>query len=218
MDQLEIKKLLIEGGQKLGITISDDMALKFLVYKDELKEWNKKFNLTSIEDDREIIIRHFLDSLTIAKLLKGTERLLDVGSGAGLPGIPLKIVLPGLDVVLMDSVQKKVRFLEHAIGTVGLTGIKAEALRAQDKATLKQYAGSFDCVTGRALTALPAFIEICLPFVKVGGTLIAIKGPKAVEELKKVKPSRLLSEPSIQQVPIPFSDRTNTIIVYKRLA
>ncbi|MEK7828169.1 MAG: 16S rRNA (guanine(527)-N(7))-methyltransferase RsmG, partial [Deltaproteobacteria bacterium] len=117
MTNEEQKNILMAGGKELGLAIGDKELSSFLSYLKELKEWNKKINLTAITDDKDIIIRHFLDSLTLASFLSGKETLLDIGSGAGFPGIPLNIVIPDLKITLMDSVNKKVIFMRHIIRT-----------------------------------------------------------------------------------------------------
>jgi len=189
-----------------------------MVYLAELKVWNSRMNLTAIETDEDVVTRHFLDSLTPYRLITGATRLLDAGTGAGFPGIPLKLVKPDLRVTLLDSVTKKVLFMRHIIRTLGLgPDIEAVAARLEDKAVVKKYAGAFDCVISRAFTNLPDFVEMGLPYLAPGGMLIAMKGPKAKEELVTVDLDACgLVYDSTHEVEVPFTDRCTSLIVFRR--
>lgn len=212
----ELTNILKTGAAELGITIGEKETALFLQYLSELKEWNKKINLTAITDDKDIIIRHFLDSLTLAPFLSGKETLLDIGSGAGFPGIPLNIVIPDLKVTLMDSVNKKVIFMRHIIRTIGLKNIEAVQARAEDKETITRFAACFDVVTSRAFAGLGSFLDIALPYAKNGGALISVKGPKWMEELKGLKGLKGIEVAQIKEIRLPFSDVTTTILVFKK--
>lgn len=212
----ELTNILKTGAAELGITIGEKETNLFLKYLAELKEWNKKINLTSITDDKDIIVRHFLDSLTLVPLLSGKETLLDIGSGAGFPGIPLNIVIPDLKVTLMDSVNKKVIFMRHIIRTIGLKNIEAVQARAEDKETITRFAACFDVVTSRAFAGLCSFLDIALPYAKMGGALISVKGPKGMEELKELKEIKNIKAVQIKEIRLPFSDVTTTILVFKK--
>ncbi|MBI5642314.1 MAG: 16S rRNA (guanine(527)-N(7))-methyltransferase RsmG [Deltaproteobacteria bacterium] len=217
MDEKDLKALLKSGGEKLGVDISEDSLSKFIIYLKELKVWNKKINLTAIDEEREIIIRHFLDSLTPYMFLKGTKRLLDIGAGGGFPGIPLKIVDPAIHVHLLDSVAKKVVFMKHVIRTLGLKGIEAEAARAEDRDTIGRLRGGFDGVTSRAFAELKAFVEMSLPYLAPGGRIFAIKGPSVTEELAEVEGMKGIRALEVHEIPVPFSDRKTTIVVLTRV-
>ncbi|MDH4227111.1 MAG: 16S rRNA (guanine(527)-N(7))-methyltransferase RsmG [Deltaproteobacteria bacterium] len=214
MTRTEAKQILKRGLEELDINGSEDVLEKFLVYLDELKKWNKKINLTSIEGDEEIIKRHFLDSLTPYPLIKEASSLLDIGSGGGFPGLPLKIVLPHLKVTLVDSVEKKVFFLKHAIRTLGLANIEALKLRAGDEES-KDMFGSFDCVISRALTSLYDYYQIGHLYAKTAGTVIAMKGPldKKLSEEIKIVPERNKFE--VIESKTPLSSIKTTIIVFR---
>jgi 16S rRNA (guanine527-N7)-methyltransferase len=212
----ELKHILKAGCAELGFNIGDKEVVLFLKYLEELKEWNKKINLTSITSDREIIIRHFLDSLILVNFFSGKEALLDIGSGAGFPGIPLKIALPDLKIILMDSINKKVVFMRHVIRVLELKDIEAVQARAEDNAIIKRFGASFDIVTSRAFAELKKFLHIAVPFAKNGGRLLAIKGPKGIEELKGLNALKGINSMQIKEIKLPFSEITNTVLSFKK--
>ena len=152
---------------------------KFIKYQEMLIETNKKFNLTSIYDPEEIKIKHFEDSLTIKNYINKGMKVLDIGAGAGFPGIPLRIE-KDFDLTLIDSVNKKVKFMNEVIEELGLENTRAIHVRAEDFA--KEHREEFDLVISRAVANLSTLSEYALPFLKVGGIFIAMKGPKAEEE------------------------------------
>lgn len=211
----DLKNILKAGGKELGVVIGDKELSSFLLYLKELKEWNKKINLTAIRDDKDIVIRHFFDSLILVPFLSSKETLLDIGSGAGFPGIPLKIVIPDLKVTLMDSVNKKVVFMRHIIRTIGLKNIEAVRGRAEDKETIRKFAACFDVVTSRAFTGLGSFLDMATPYTKKGGILLAVKGPKWMEELKGLKGLKGIKTTQIKETSLPFSDITTTVLIFK---
>lgn len=161
-------------GNNLNINIEYD---KFYIYMKELLEWNEKINLTSIKDEKEFIVKHFIDSLTVAELFKGKKRIIDIGTGAGFPGIPLKLYNNELNVTLVDSVNKKVMVLKDIINKLNLDNIEAIHTRAEDLAQENNYREGFDIATSRAVSNLTTLVEYLLPFVKVGGCVVALKGP-----------------------------------------
>lgn len=153
---------------------------EFEIYLNELLEWNKKFNLTAIIDKEDAKYRHFFDSLTLNKAYDfslGSPSVIDIGSGAGFPGIPLKIAFPNLGMTLLDSTSKKVRFLEHIITLLGLKDIRAVWARAEDLA--RERTDSFDVALCRALAPLNTAAELCLPFVRVGGAVLGNEGKRS---------------------------------------
>jgi len=212
----ELKNILKTGGAELGLTIGDQEVSQFLKYLEELKEWNKKINLTSITDDRDITIRHFLDSLILVPFLANKSSLLDIGSGAGFPGIPLKIILPDLKITAMDSVHKKVVFMKHIVRTLNLNSIEIIHARAEDSKSIKKLGGSFDAVTSRAFAELHRFLEIAIPYAKNGGILLAVKGPKGVEELRRLPQIKGIESILVKEIKLPFSDITTTVLSFKK--
>lgn len=178
----ELKKLLMMGAKHYGKDISEQNTSQFEIYMNLLKEWNQKINLTAIEEDREIIIKHFIDSLSILPYIPAQKmRLIDVGTGAGFPGIPLKIANPDIDVTLLDSLEKRIKFLNEIITATNISGIKAVHGRAEDMGVNPVYREKFDIAVARAVASLPVLVEYCLPFVKINGLFIAMKGNNTEE-------------------------------------
>lgn len=180
----EMERILKKGAKKVGVSLSQHMMQLFLAYLEELQEWNQKINLTSLKEDETIIVRHFIDSLSLVPYLPKRGSLLDLGSGAGFPGIPVKIVMPALKVTLLEATGKKVSFQRHLIRTLGLSQINVTQGRAECLNTDSRLSRSFDIVTSRALSTLEKFLALGEPFVKRGGYLVAMKGKREEEELK----------------------------------
>jgi 16S rRNA (guanine527-N7)-methyltransferase len=212
----ELKRTLEKGAKELGIGLGPVQLELFLTYLEELTRWNRKINLTKITDPKEIITRHFLDSLTILRYLKGSKRLLDIGTGAGFPGLPVKIAMPEVELMLMDSVEKKVFFLKYIIRTLGLRGVRAVRARAEEAEVIEQLKNSFDCVVSRAISALEDFFPLARPYLCQGGILIAMKGPltgKLANELEAVK----AYNPGVFELEIPFSRRKTTLVILSNI-
>lgn len=220
MHKKDFSKMLVEGAGALGVGLDDRAVERFLTYLEELKRWNRKINLTSITSDKEILTRHFLDSLTLLGPIKGLKlkKILDIGSGAGFPGLPLKIAAPGLEVVLVDSVEKKVLFVRHVIRTLGLgDGVRALHRRAGDVPPEDLFVDGegFDCVTSRAFSRLKDFLGLALPYCGKGGYVIAVKGPSLAEEIKEAEDAGF-GAPFISHIKIPFSGRTTTLVRFAK--
>jgi len=176
-----------------GLILPTGSAQLFSSYFEQLVQGNRKANLTAILEPRQVLLKHFLDSLALLSWNHAlTGPLLDVGSGAGLPGIPLKIALPGLEVRLLDSTRKRVEFLRSVIARLGLTGIDVLHGRAEELARQAEYRERFPLVVSRAVARLPVLLELCLPFVSPGGRFVAYKGPEAIQELSTAE--RALAE------------------------
>ncbi|MEK7773069.1 MAG: 16S rRNA (guanine(527)-N(7))-methyltransferase RsmG [Deltaproteobacteria bacterium] len=216
MEDRDLINILKNGATELGVSLDDGAIAAFLVYLAELKAWNKKINLTSIDSDRGVVIRHFIDSLIPYRYIKGTERLLDIGAGAGFPGIPLKIADPSIEVTLIDSVGKKVHFIRHIIRKLGLKGIEAISGRVEDSSLTGKYGTRFDCVISRAFTGLKRFLELSLPYVSTGGSIVAIKGPAYKDEMEGAGEIEGLDGPRIYEVKAPFEERFTTLIIFKK--
>lgn len=173
----------------MNINLSDRQMLQFQKYYEILNEWNNFMNLTAITEYSDVLKKHFLDSLSIVKAvdIKDGEMLLDVGTGAGFPGIPLKIVFPNLRIVLLDSLGKRIRFLNHVIEELGLEQIEAIHGRAEDFAKNGAYREQFHYVVSRAVANLSSLSEYCIPYAEVNGRFISYKSGNVDEELKNAE-------------------------------
>ena len=181
--ELEDRDLLVEGAEVFGIRLNEKQVAAFDLYLRELLKWNQKINLTAIRSEKGIILKHFLDSLSAFPYLSKTASLLDIGSGAGFPGIPLKIVHSSLEINLIDSVRKKIDFQKHIIRMLGLKGMEAIHGRIQDKEILQSMTGRFDTVVSRAFADLQTLLVLAFPFMKKGGVLLAMKGELDKEDI-----------------------------------
>ncbi|URZ08891.1 16S rRNA (guanine(527)-N(7))-methyltransferase RsmG [Clostridium felsineum] len=171
--------------KKIGLNLTEEKYNQFMLYKDLLQEWNKVMNLTSIVEDEEIVKKHFIDSIKIfeCKHIAKAKNIIDVGTGAGFPGIPIAIMNEKVEVILLDSLQKRVNFLNEVIDKLKLKNIKTVHGRAEDFGVNKDYRENFDVVVSRAVANMSVLSEFCLPFVKVGGYLVALKGPGINDEI-----------------------------------
>jgi 16S rRNA (guanine527-N7)-methyltransferase len=174
---------LQNGLKALKIKFSDNQVQLMTIHAKELMIWNKKINLTAIKQPLQIAEKHFIDSLAAASFIKNKNSIIDLGSGGGFPGIPLKIMNPLLNVVLIDSSRKKINFLKHIIRLLGLQGIYAIHSRAQDLHDKDSYIAGFDAVISRAFTELSNFVELASPFLNKKGTIYAMKGKQAKKEI-----------------------------------
>ena len=178
---------LLSGVQRLGLDLGEEQIALFQRYFQELVEWNLRTNLTAITDYREVQTKHFLDSLTVSLVIPrdvtANGTLMDVGSGAGFPGLPLKILWPGLRVTLVESVGKKAAFLRHLAGALGLEGVEVRTQRAESLGHDPQVRDTFDVVVSRAVADLSVLAELTLPFCKLGGRVVAQKKSGIEDEL-----------------------------------
>lgn len=186
MSKDEAKNLLNLIAKRYDITLSENELEKFYDFMINLIEWNGKINLTAIKNEKDIIVKHFIDSIIINKYIDG-NKLLDIGSGAGFPGIPLKIINEDMEMILIDSVNKKVNFMNDSIEKLLLKDAKAIHVRAEELAHELEYREKFDVVTSRAVANMSTLVEYMLPFVKVGGKCLCLKGPNSLEEIEKSK-------------------------------
>lgn len=180
------REVLAIGAAELGIQLSDHQLDQFDALTTILLDWNERMNLTRITDPVEIAVKHYLDSISLLSFVKitGNASLIDVGTGAGLPGLPLKIVVPELQLTLLDSVKKKLGFAEAAAAELGMTDVKLLHSRAEDAGKDKAYRDQFDFSVSRAVARMSVLAELCVPFCRVNGTFAAYKGPDVDDEVK----------------------------------
>ena len=193
---------------------------QFEKYKDLLLEWNEKINLTAITEEDDIILKHFIDSMTILKHIDENRSIVDVGTGAGFPGIPIKIASPSINVTLVDSLNKRLIFLEEVIKNLNLEKIKTVHSRAEEFGQNKNHREKFDIATSRAVANLSVLVEYLLPLVKVGGKCICMKGSDIEEELQNSKDAIKTLGGQIEKVEeftLPESDIKRNIIVIKKI-
>ncbi len=215
----ELKELLINGLTHYKTEISDTQVKQFEKYMELLKEWNKKINLTAIEDDREIVIKHFIDSISIVPYISnGNTKIIDVGTGAGFPGIPLKIVNPENEITLLDSLDKRIKFLNEVINSLKITQISANHGRAEDFGTNPLYREKYDIAVARAVSNLPVLLEYCLPFVKINGLFIAMKGSNTEEFDNCNKALDILGGKieKIEKMDLPFTNIERNVVVVRK--
>ena len=216
--EAENKVLLVQGTKVFGIYLDGKAIRAFDLYLKELLKWNEKINLTAIRSEKGIVIKHFLDSLSVAPYVPKHSSILDIGSGAGFPGIPLKIVCPTLGVTLIDSVRKKVDFQRHILRMLGLKEVETIHGRIQDKGILQGLAGRFDIVLSRAFSDLQTFLALGSPFLKEKGTLIAMKGEVGDKEMKiftETEGPQCRLKNAIPLI-LPFSSFRRTILLFER--
>ena len=213
---------LLKGVGDLNIELSQVQAERFVKYKELLKEWNKKINITAITEDDEIDIKHFLDSLTpvATRLFENSIKLIDIGTGGGFPGLPLKIYNEGLKVTLLDSLNKRIAFLKEVIEALGLKDIEAIHGRAEEFGRKEDFREQYDISISRAVASLNTLSEYCIPFVKVGGYFVSMKGPDVEDELREAEGGiKILGGKIVEvaTVKIPLSDIVHTLIIIEKI-
>lgn len=214
-------ELLKTSAEKMGIELSQNQFEKFDLYKKLLLEWNEKMNLTAITDDEGIAIKHFADSISVLPLIENKNAsLIDVGTGAGFPGIPLKIANDGFKVTLLDSLNKRITFLEEVKKELGITNLECIHSRAEDGGRNADLREKFDYGVSRAVARLSVLSEYCMPFVAVGGYFISLKGPDAAEELTEAQKAISVLGGKVEKVveiTIPESDLKHCAVVIKKI-
>ena len=219
MDFEEFKNELLIQAKKIDVILDEEQIQKFYKYMELLLEWNEKINLTAITEPRDVILKHFVDSLTICKELQKNKTLADIGTGAGFPGIPVKILRPDLDITLIDSLNKRVNFLTMVIEALKLEKIVALHGRIEDFGKNKKYREKFDYVTSRAVANLSTLSEYMIPLIKIGGKCICMKGSNIDEELKNAEKAVKTLGGKIEKVDtflLPDTDMGRNIILIKK--
>jgi len=214
----ENKALLIEGAKAFGIHLDQETVDLFNRYLRELLKWNLKINLTAIRTEKGVVLKHFLDSLSVYPHLPAHSSLLDLGSGAGFPGIPLKIVEPSFGITLIDSVLKKVDFQRHIIRILGLKGVLAIHGRVQEKGIAGMMEGRCDVVISRAFSDLKTFLLLGYPSLRKGGLAVAMKGEVNEGELclaSKAEEVRYILRKTVS-FSLPFSSFKRTILLFEK--
>ena len=200
--------------------IDNVSAEKFAVYMELLREWNEKINLTAITDEEGILVKHFLDSCSISEFVDNNSKIIDVGTGAGFPGLPLKIVNDTLNLTLVDSLNKRINFLNEVKNKLGLKNVETVHGRAEDVGIDNKYREKYDFAVSRAVAELRILVEYLLPLVKVGGKVIAMKGPNIDEEVENSKKAVKLLGGEIERIEsfrLGNTDNERTVIIIKKI-
>ncbi len=220
MNLEEFSKTFDNYLKELKIELNEEQIEKFYVYMNLLIEWNEKVNLTAITKPEEIILKHFVDCLTISKYIEENSSLIDVGTGAGFPGIPLKIYRKDLKITLVDSLNKRLNFLNEVIEALKLKNIETIHARAEELGRNKSYREKFDIATSRAVANLSTLSEYLLPFVKIGGKCICMKGADIDDELNSAKKAvEVLGGKVVDKYifDLPKSDLGRSLIVIEKI-
>ncbi len=183
------RKILFSDAKSFGIELNEVQLDRFEIFYKLVTEWNEKINLTAITGEKDFAVKHIIDSLSCweEKKFLSAKKIIDVGTGAGFPGLPLKIFKPELEIVLLDSLSKRVEFLKKVVAELNLQNVTCVHGRAEDFARQKNFREQFDAAFTRAVSRLNVIAEYCLPFVKVGGIFAALKGKKFLEEISEAK-------------------------------
>ncbi len=215
-------KTMEEGFKNLKLPYSEDIENKFVLYRDLLKEWNQKINITSIEDDEEIYLKHFIDSVLLLNKdnINENKKIIDVGTGGGFPGLPLKIINDNFEVTLLDSLRKRIDFLKEVSNVLNLKNVKLIHGRAEDFGQNKEYRENYDICVSRAVAPLNVLSEYCIPFVKVGGYFAAYKSDNISQEITNSdKAIRELGGKikEIREISIPGADIIRKIVIIEKI-
>ena len=215
-------EILEKGCEELGITLSDTQKNQFIRFYEYLVEKNKVMNLTGITEFQEVLVKHFLDSLACVKAvdMSKVNRIMDIGTGAGFPGVPLKIAFPHLEACLLDSLKKRVNFLEETFQLLKLENITAIHGRAEEFAKNKAYRETYDLCVSRAVSNLVTLSEYCLPYVKTGGFFISYKSGTVQEEVEQAQKAVKILGGRIQDVvyfQLPDSEIQRSLVVIEKV-
>ena len=218
MNLEEFKIIFKEECINNNIKIKENSIEKFYNYMVEILEWNNKVNLTAIKEEKEFIIKHYIDSLIISKYIKEDCKIIDIGTGAGFPGIPLKLLNEKIDITLIDSVNKKLNVIKNITEKMNLNKIQIIHTRAEDLAIKKEFREKYDIATTRAVSNFCTILEYMLPFLKVGGKAICMKGPNFKEELEESKKAIEILGGELERVDtFNIDDATRNIVIIKKI-
>ena len=220
MEIINFKEIMNTYARKMNIEFNDKQIEQFYNYINLLLEWNQKINLTAIIEPKEIILKHFIDSLTINKYIKKDAKIVDVGTGAGFPGIPIKIYRPDVKVILVDSLNKRINFLNEVISRLELKEIFTVHARVEEFAKNKKYRENFDIVTARAVANLTVLSEYVLPLAKINGKCLCMKGNNIEEEYRESKKAIEILGGKISDIDefyLPDSDIKRCIITLNKI-
>ncbi len=212
---------LINKAKQISVEITEKGANMFYEYDKLLLDWNEKINLTAITDEREIILKHFIDSLTINRYIENADNVMDIGTGAGFPGVPLKIVNENKRFILVDALNKRVNFLEEIKKVLNLKNLDLIHSRSEDLAKNLMYRENIDVVTSRAVANLRVLVEYMLPFIKLNGLCICMKGPNSKEEIIEAENAiKILGGKieNIDKIILPESEIERNIIIIRKLS
>ncbi len=216
MEKKRFEEEMSKKSKILGVRFSVEQIEQFYKYMNLLIEWNEKMNLTAITEPKEIILKHFIDSLTILKYIDDNSKLVDVGTGAGFPGVPLSIMNPTLKITLVDSLNKRLIFLQEVVKELNLKNIEIVHARAEEFGQNKNYREKFDIATSRAVANLATLSEYLVPLVKIGGKIISMKASNAKEEINDAQKAIEVLGGKIEKIEefdLPESDIGRTIII-----
>lgn len=218
---IENIEILKNGLKEFNIEADSAMLERFETYRELLVEYNKHMNLTGITEQKEVYIKHFLDSVAIFKngYIKDGLSVIDVGTGAGFPGLPFKIANPNIELTLLDSLNKRINFLKAVGEGIELDGIEYIHARAEDGGKDENLRENFDIATARAVASLPVLLELCVPYVKIGGYFICLKGPNVDAELENSKKAMdILGVSFIEKIDVELPDEElhHNILVFKK--
>ncbi len=219
---MEYFDIMNDACKDVGLSFNEDNYNKFTQYKDIIKFWNEKINLTAIVEDEQIFKKHFIDCIKIFKFspLKEAKSIIDVGTGAGFPGIPIKIMKQEVELILLDSLNKRINFLNEVINKIDLKNVKTIHGRAEDFSKKLEYRENVDVAVSRAVANLAVLSELCIPYVKIGGYFVAMKGPSVEDEIKDGKNAISILGGKIEdiiKINIENSDLNHNLVIIKKV-
>ncbi|WP_317855057.1 16S rRNA (guanine(527)-N(7))-methyltransferase RsmG [Chakrabartyella piscis] len=216
------KQLLMDCANQMHVNLTEEMADQFMAYSDLLLDWNEKMNLTAITDPREVVLKHFADCLSLVPYLELDENssIIDVGTGAGFPGVPVKIACPDVEITLLDALQKRLTFLEEVTDSLALSGVNFVHSRAEDGGQNPEFREQFSHCVSRAVANMSVLAEYCLPYVQVGGYFVALKGPDVSRELEESKVALEILGGVVKEIidiQIPYTELAHNLVIIEKI-